>query len=150
MSRHGYYARMRDLDQAAELLGALDTGATLIAGGQELMPAINYGHLTPSVLVDISGIAALRGISIEGGVVTLGAATCHDAYKYHEAMLTVYDPGSLILGGVFAFISAVIAVKWMVAYLNKHGLAVFGYYRVALAVVVAFLIMTRQIIDSTG
>jgi undecaprenyl-diphosphatase len=41
-----------------------------------------------------------------------------------------------LVGLVAALISAAIAVKWMVAYVTKHGLAVFGYYRVGLAVVV--------------
>jgi undecaprenyl pyrophosphate phosphatase UppP len=33
----------------------------------------------------------------------------------------------------------------MVAYLNRHGMAIFGYYRVALAVAVAVLLMTETI-----
>jgi undecaprenyl-diphosphatase len=46
---------------------------------------------------------------------------------------------------VLAFISAVLSVKWMVAYLNRHGLAVFGYYRVALALGASLLIVTNTI-----
>ena len=36
---------------------------------------------------------------------------------------------------------ALLAVKWMVAYLNRHGMEIFGYYRIALAVGVAVLIL---------
>ena len=39
----------------------------------------------------------------------------------------------MAVGLLFAFVAAVISVKWMVTYLNRHGLAVFGYYRVLLA-----------------
>jgi undecaprenyl-diphosphatase len=58
-------------------------------------------------------------------------------------MLELYGPMSLIVGMVAALISAVIAVKWMVAYLNRHGLSIFGYYRVALAVVVMVLLLMQ-------
>jgi len=95
-------------------------------------------------------LAAAVEFSFLLGVVTLGAATCHDAYKYHDAMLAAYDPGTLAVGGLFAFISAVVAIKWMVAYLNKHGLALFGYYRVALAAVVAFLMITGRLVEGGG
>jgi len=46
----------------------------------------------------------------------------------------------MIVGSVAAWGSAVLAVKWMVAYLKKHGIALFGYYRVAAAVAIGVLI----------
>jgi len=67
------------------------------------------------------------------GVVTLGSATAYDALKHGQLMLQTFDVLPIAIGLVFAFISAVVSVKWMVAYLNRHGLAVFGYYRVVLA-----------------
>ena len=66
------------------------------------------------------------------GVATLGAATCYDAYKHHEVMLEQYTLSVMVIGFVAAFICAVIAVKWMVAYLNSHGLGIFGWYRIGL------------------
>jgi undecaprenyl-diphosphatase len=72
------------------------------------------------------------------GLVTLGAATAYDALKQGQLMLQTFDVAPIAVGLVFAFIAAVVSVKWMVAYLNRHGLAVFGYYRVAIAVA-AFL-----------
>ena len=87
MSRQAMYARPRNLDQAAALLGALDTGAMVIAGGQELMPYINYGHLEPAVLVDISGLKELGGISTEpDGTLAIGALTVHRDIARSEAV----------------------------------------------------------------
>jgi hypothetical protein len=43
----------------------------------------------------------------------------------------------MIVGIVVAFIAAAIAIKWLVAYLSKHGLALFGWYRIVLAIVFA-------------
>ena len=70
------------------------------------------------------------------GVVTLSAATAYDAYKHGGEMLSTYGPTPLLIGFGAAWLSAVIAVKWMVSYLQSHGLEIFGWYRVVLAIAV--------------
>ena len=64
---------------------------------------------------------------------TLSAASAYDFLKHGSEMMRVFDFSSMVLGLVFAFVSAVLSVKWMVAYLNKYGLELFGYYRLAIA-----------------
>ena len=76
------------------------------------------------------------------GMATLSAATAYDGFRHGGLMLDIYGPVSLGIGMLTALISAVVAVKWMLAYLNKHGMAIFGYYRIVLALVVAALLMT--------
>ncbi len=70
------------------------------------------------------------------GVPTLGGATL---YKLWQSGPLVADLGatSVIVGIIVAFIAAALAIKWLVSYLNDHGLAIFGWYRLALAAVVA-------------
>ena len=92
------------------------------------------------VLVGLTLPAAVE-FSFLLGVVTLGAATAHDALKYGNVMLDHYGIVDILIGFFFAWLSAMLAVKWMVAYLNRHGLAVFGYYRVALGLAVALLLI---------
>jgi undecaprenyl-diphosphatase len=75
------------------------------------------------------------------GVITLSAATAVDGIKHGAAMFDSYGPLPLAIGFLAAWLSAVLAVKWMVAWLNRHGLEIFGYYRVALAVATAALIL---------
>ncbi len=79
------------------------------------------------------------------GVFTLGAATVKDAAEYHEVMLRDYGLGVMALGFIAAFVSAVIAVKWMVSYLQRHSLAVFGWYRLGLGALVAALLLMGQL-----
>ncbi len=96
------------------------------------------------VLVGLSLPAAVE-FSFLLGVVTLGAATCYDGLKHGEVMLQTFDPYSLAFGLFFAFVAAVFSIKWMVSYLNSHSLAIFGYYRVALALVTGGLLITNVI-----
>jgi undecaprenyl-diphosphatase len=91
-------------------------------------------------LVGLSLPAAVE-FSFLLGMVTLGAATGYDALKHGQIMLQMYDFFSMATGFVVAFISAVLSVKWMVSYLNRHGLSLFGYYRVGIAAVVATLMV---------
>ncbi len=95
--------------------------------------------IVAGVLVGLSLPAAVE-FSFLLGVVTLGGATVKDFIEYRHEMLAEYSPLTMAIGFVFAFIAAVAAVKWMVAYLNRHGLALFGYYRIAIAVTTAVLI----------
>lgn len=92
------------------------------------------------MLVGLSLSAAVE-FSFLLGLITLSAATAYDALKHGELMLQTFDGMSLLVGVVFAFIAALVSVKWMVGYLNRHGLAIFGYYRVVLALVVGAFLM---------
>jgi len=69
------------------------------------------------------------------GLPTLCGATVYKLYKDSDALSTL-ELGPMILGIIVAFFAAAIAIKWLVAYLSKHGLALFGWYRIALAIVV--------------
>lgn len=55
-------------------------------------------------------------------------------------MFVVLGAKELIVGMIVATIAAAIAVKWLVSYLSRHGLAVFGWYRLILSVVFVVLI----------
>ncbi|MDZ4771894.1 MAG: undecaprenyl-diphosphate phosphatase [Planctomycetota bacterium] len=92
-----------------------------------------------ALVVGLAGRAAVE-FSLLLGVMTLGAATAHKALKSGDVLVAHYGATYLALGFVTSFISAFFAVKWLVAWLNRRGLAVFGGYRIALAIVVAVLI----------
>ena len=47
----------------------------------------------------------------------------------------------MLVGTLVSWLSAIIAVKWMVNYLKKHGLSIFGWYRIAAAIVMLLLIL---------
>lgn len=92
------------------------------------------------IAVGMSMAAAVE-FSFLLGLITLGAATGYETLKHGHAILSTFGWGGPLIGLVVAFVSAVLAVKWMVAYLNRHGLEIFGYYRIALAVVVFFFVL---------
>jgi len=79
------------------------------------------------------------------GLPTLGGATVYKLYKNLSESAEAGTPNlfeqlgwtSVLIGLVVATISAALAVKWLVSFLNRHGLAPFGYYRLALCAVLA-------------
>ena len=72
------------------------------------------------------------------GVITLLAATGYKAVKSGDALIENYDVLTMAVGGLAACISAFVAVRWMLAFLNRHRMSVFGYYRIVLAIAVGF------------
>lgn len=70
------------------------------------------------------------------GFITLSAAAAYKTLKEGRDMIQVLDLGPLIFGSFVAFISAALAVKWLVGFLGTHGLAPFAGYRILLAILV--------------
>ena len=116
-----------------------------------MWPGVSRSLVTivAGVLVGLSLSAAVE-FSFLLGVVTLGAATCYDGLKHGPAMLEHYGAMEMLLGFLFAFVAAVVAVRWMVNYLKSHGMAAFGYYRIAVAVVVAVMLVTGILGEQVG
>ena len=86
-------------------------------------------------------VAAAVEFSFLLGLITLGAATVHDAYKFGGDMVQSIGWGAIIAGSLMAWISSVVAVRWMVGYLNRHSLSLFGWYRIAAGIVMFALIL---------
>jgi undecaprenyl-diphosphatase len=102
------------------------------------------------LLVGLSISAAVE-FSFLLGVLTLTAATAKDAigkvkgldpaydslFGGTKLMLHEYGALPMVIGVAAAAISAALAVKWLVSYLQSHSLSVFGYYRIALGLAIA-------------
>jgi len=70
------YHRPTSLADAAKALGGASE-AKIVAGGMTLVPTMKQRLASPSDLVDLAGIAELKGIKVEGNTVTIGAMTTH-------------------------------------------------------------------------
>jgi aerobic carbon-monoxide dehydrogenase medium subunit len=68
------YHRPQTLDEALELL-ADDPDAKPLAGGQSLVPMLNFRLARPAALVDLGAIEELAGIRVEDGTLAVGAMT---------------------------------------------------------------------------
>src|SRR6267142_7210552 len=71
------YARPASLAEALALLAGHKDDARVLAGGQSLVPMMNFRVAAPKVLVDINRIAALAGIKVSKNHVRIGALTRH-------------------------------------------------------------------------
>jgi undecaprenyl-diphosphatase len=71
------------------------------------------------------------------GFITLSAATLLKSYTHGAAMIQVFGWTHVLLGAVVAAVTAAICVRWLVSWLTRHGLAIFAYYRLVNAAVLA-------------
>jgi carbon-monoxide dehydrogenase medium subunit len=70
------YIAPRSLEEAQDLVAQYGDEAKLLAGGQSLIPAMNFRVVQPAVLIDINGIDELRYIRSDGnGALAIGAMT---------------------------------------------------------------------------
>lgn len=74
---------------------------------------------------------------------TLGGACVYklakDLLGSGPPMVTQLGVAPMVVGTAVATVSAALAVRWLVGYLNRHGLAVFGWYRLALSALLVAL-----------
>lgn len=70
------YQRPGSIADAVSAVKSADDGQFL-AGGQTLLPTLKLRLAMPSDLVDLAGITDLKGISVDGGTVVIGAMTRH-------------------------------------------------------------------------
>ena len=118
----------------AALVGLLQCFA-LIPGMSRSMMTITGGYfigLPPRRAAEFSFLL---------GLPTLGAATLYSLAKNlnesHDAgrpnLFEALGVGPVLIGIVVAAVSAAVAVKWLVGFLGRHGLAPFAWYRLVLA-----------------
>jgi carbon-monoxide dehydrogenase medium subunit len=75
------YHRAHDVEEAVSLLWRLGDGAKLLAGGQSLVPMMNFRLARPTALVDISRLCQLSYLQRSGGTLAIGALTPHQALE---------------------------------------------------------------------
>ncbi len=71
------YVLADSLEGALSALAAADGAGKLLAGGQSLMPMLNFRLARPNVLIDISRLPDLAYIREETGAIRIGALTRH-------------------------------------------------------------------------
>ncbi len=71
------YVAVGSIEEAVSALGEHAGEAKILAGGQSLVPMLNFRLLSPAVLVDIHRIPGLDGVAAEDGGLRIGALTRH-------------------------------------------------------------------------
>jgi len=106
--------------------GLSRSAATIVGGMQQ--------NLTRKLAAEFSFYLA---------VPTMLAATVkslYDVYKESPEVLGTENVSTLLLGSGVAFIVAMLAIKFFIGFLQKHGFKLFGYYRIIVGVILLLLI----------
>ena len=107
--------------------GVSRSAASIIGGMQQ--------KLTRSAAAEFSFFLA---------VPTMMAATGYKLYKYYKTNggFSSHEIQQLTIGNLVAFIVAMLAIKFFIGFLKKHGFRIWGFYRVILGIILLVLIYT--------
>ena len=107
--------------------------------GLSIKSAVEYSFLL--------GVLTLSAATVKKAIWKLdGAGPAYDVWGGGSLLMwDTYGPIPLAIGILAATVSAAFAVKWLVKFLQSHGLAVFGYYRIALGIIIAALLLTNTL-----
>jgi len=67
------------------------------------------------------------------GFATLSAATGFKLITGGGTLVEQFGIVNPLIGAAFAFVSAVLAIRWLITYLERHDLSIFAWYRFAVA-----------------
>jgi undecaprenyl-diphosphatase len=149
-SHERYTREGRDVDhlgwRQAAAIGLLQCGAMWPGTSRSMMT------IAGGLLLGLAPRAAAE-FSFLLGLPTLGAACVFKLAKNVIASSHAGTPnfveqlgvGATLLGVAVATISAALAVRWLVSFLSRHGLAAFGWYRLALCGVLGALLFTGMV-----
>ncbi len=86
----------------AEAVAAATAGvdAKFLAGGQTLLPVMKQGLAAPSDLVSLARVAAMQGIGVNGGMISIGAMMRHADVAAHGEIKALLPALSVLAGGI--------------------------------------------------
>jgi carbon-monoxide dehydrogenase medium subunit len=93
------YHRARSLEDAAARLGAGEE-PKLLAGGQTLLPTMKQHLAAPTDLIDLRGVAELRGVTAEGETLAIGATTTHAEVSADPEVLRLCPALACVAAGI--------------------------------------------------
>ncbi|MEM7095251.1 MAG: undecaprenyl-diphosphate phosphatase [Actinomycetota bacterium] len=114
-----------------------------VAQAFAIWPGVSRSLVTivAAVLVGLSLGAAVE-FSFILGLATLSAATAYEAIDNGSNLIDTFGIASPIIGLIVAFLSALLAIRWMVGWLEQRGFGVFGWYRIVAGLVVVLFLLT--------
>lgn len=95
------YHRPGSVEEALDLLARHGYDAKLLAGGQSLIPAMNFRLAQPAVLIDLNRVGELDYVREDGGLVRMGAMTRQRAAERSEVMAR----GAPLLAGTLPWVA---------------------------------------------
>jgi carbon-monoxide dehydrogenase medium subunit len=96
---HTHYHRPASVAEAVKLMGEHPDDKVL-AGGQSTLPSMKLGLLAPEGFIDLSGVAELTGIRVEGSAVRIGAMTTHAAVAASKDVQSMIPALASLAGGI--------------------------------------------------
>lgn len=123
-----------------------DDGKGALAQAAALWPGVSCSLVTivAACLVGLTIEAAVE-FSFLLGLVTLSAATSYELLQSGDVLVAELGVAAPAIGLLTAAASALLAVRWMVRYVETRSLAGFGVYRLAAAIVASGLLLTGAV-----
>jgi len=112
------------LAQAVSVVPGVSRSGATILGGLAL-------GLSRQAVVEFTFLLAIP---------TMVAATGYDLYRSAGAF-TLADTQGFLIGFVFSFLSALVAIKWLMRFIANHDFTLFGAYRIAAAILMWWLLL---------
>lgn len=99
-----------------------------------------FARLKPAAAAEFSFLLGMPTLLAATGL-SLVKDLLHAREHGTPNLFQTLGPGPVVIGLVVAAVSAAIAVRWLVSFLNRHGLAGFGWYRIALGIALLGLVV---------